>query len=222
MFPDMCSIYAQLDTKPNTSVQSHIPHHMQHQPSGHGQRSGSTDVPPLMKTQHSGSDVPVSPITVLMARSGVIGSDWQVSSEHSGDRHQLTSSPTNMFTGQSLSSGQDLNIHGSSTFSPQSHSSPSSTMFPPPVPSQSFPPPVSSLYTGGPYPQSTTSLSSRTVASGSPLTPHLPAPLSPANFAGGRMRLTDLAPTTTIHHVLSLFFDYIWPLTPCVHRPRLV
>ncbi|KAG8851029.1 hypothetical protein FRB96_009511 [Tulasnella sp. 330] len=31
--------------------------------------------------------------------------------------------------------------------------------------------------------------------------------------------LTNLAPTPTILHVLSLFFDFVWPLTPCIHRP---
>lgn len=32
--------------------------------------------------------------------------------------------------------------------------------------------------------------------------------------------LRTLASTSTILHVLSLFFDFVWPLTPCIHRPR--
>ncbi|KAG8897689.1 hypothetical protein FRB99_008002, partial [Tulasnella sp. 403] len=31
--------------------------------------------------------------------------------------------------------------------------------------------------------------------------------------------LTTLAPMPLIMHILSLFFDYVYPLTPCVHRP---
>ena len=32
--------------------------------------------------------------------------------------------------------------------------------------------------------------------------------------------LTTLAPMPLIMHIISLFFDFVYPLTPCVHKPR--
>ncbi|KAG8916397.1 hypothetical protein FRC01_003179, partial [Tulasnella sp. 417] len=73
-----------------------------------------------------------------------------------------------------------------------------------------------SHYSNVTYPYAA-SASSRTTLTTSPLTPNAPVPSSPAGTQP--YCLNNLAPTSTILHILSLFFDFVWPLTPCIHRP---
>lgn len=74
-----------------------------------------------------------------------------------------------------------------------------------------------SHYSNVTYPYAA-SASSRTTLTTSPLTPNAPVPSSPAGTQP--YCLNNYAPTSTILHILSLFFDFVWPLTPCIHRPR--
>ncbi|KIO27417.1 hypothetical protein M407DRAFT_7297 [Tulasnella calospora MUT 4182] len=298
-----------LDPKPTSSsaqVQgitspTLLSHHPQHR------NSLSTTTPPLNGNSHqppttangappSPNDVSVSPITMLMARSGVIGPDWNLdsphhphhpSSQHHQDHHAatrmnstgmvnvgasaglsppgaVTTSPT-MFTTHGVPANElpssagagpggagavGGGAAGATISSPTAYRSPprslstNTTTSAAGAPS-SAPPTASSFISQDPtavnpaltspassastqlkmypshysnvtYPYAA-SASSRTTLTTSPLTPNAPVPSSPAGTQP--YCLNNYAPTSTILHILSLFFDFVWPLTPCIHRP---
>ncbi|KAG8897890.1 hypothetical protein FRB99_007857, partial [Tulasnella sp. 403] len=218
----------------------------------------------------SSGDVSVSPIPVLMARSGVIGSDWNVPKSDASRERKVSS------TGPKISSGspQSTPLSTSSPTSLFSHTPLAPEMQPPFPPSTSpvtfsthrspparsmkgfgidrrasedvasnrtrsptnpsplfshfstsLPPPPRDIYsspssaTFAPY---AASASGSTLSASSPLTPSAPHPsVTPGmtNTSPNPYALSNLAPTHTILHILSLFFDFVWPLTPCIHRP---
>ena len=49
--------------------------------------------------------------------------------------------------------------------------------------------------------------------------PHVPPPLS---FWYRPRRLEEIAPRDTISLIIALFFDFVYPLTPCVHKPSFM
>ncbi|KZO93698.1 hypothetical protein CALVIDRAFT_485655 [Calocera viscosa TUFC12733] len=61
---------------------------------------------------------------------------------------------------------------------------------------------------------------------GSPIAPvgHHYMPLYPAlDYHFTRQhRIDDIAPRPQILHILSLFFEFVYPLTPCVHKPSFL
>ncbi|KAA1469785.1 hypothetical protein DENSPDRAFT_835451 [Dentipellis sp. KUC8613] len=46
-----------------------------------------------------------------------------------------------------------------------------------------------------------------------------PSGLPPLSYYYRPHRLEDIAPRDTIHLIIALFFDFVYPLTPCVHKP---
>ena len=56
-----------------------------------------------------------------------------------------------------------------------------------------------------------------------PTTTQLHAPsLPPLSYYVRPHRLEDVAPRETILLVISLFFDFVYPLTPCIHKPSFM
>ena len=55
---------------------------------------------------------------------------------------------------------------------------------------------------------------------------HLPVPppsaLPPLSYYYRPHRLEDVAPRDTIMLIINLFFDFVYPLTPCVHKPSFM
>lgn len=49
-----------------------------------------------------------------------------------------------------------------------------------------------------------------------------PGALPPLSYYYRPHRLEDVAPRETIMLVVSLFFDFVYPLTPCVHKPSFM
>ena len=50
-----------------------------------------------------------------------------------------------------------------------------------------------------------------------------PSPsLPPLNYFVRPHRLEDVAPRETILLIISLFFDFVYPLTPCIHKPSFM
>lgn len=54
--------------------------------------------------------------------------------------------------------------------------------------------------------------------------PPLPPPMAlpPLNYFVRPHRLEDVAPRETILLIISLFFDFVYPLTPCIHKPSFM
>jgi hypothetical protein len=58
-----------------------------------------------------------------------------------------------------------------------------------------------------------------------PFKPYQPPPptyLPPLNYYYRPHRLEDIAPREMILQIIQLFFDFVYPLTPCVHRPSFM
>jgi len=49
-----------------------------------------------------------------------------------------------------------------------------------------------------------------------------PSPLPPLSYYYRPHRLEDVAPRDTISLIIALFFDFVYPLTPCVHKPSFM
>ncbi|KAI9573545.1 fungal-specific transcription factor domain-containing protein [Boletus coccyginus] len=49
-----------------------------------------------------------------------------------------------------------------------------------------------------------------------------PTVIPPLSYYYRPHRLEDIAPRDTIHLIIALFFDFVYPLTPCVHRPSFM
>lgn len=49
-----------------------------------------------------------------------------------------------------------------------------------------------------------------------------PTVIPPLSYYYRPHRLEDTAPRDTIYLIIALFFDYVYPLTPCVHRPSFM
>ena len=54
------------------------------------------------------------------------------------------------------------------------------------------------------------------------LTVSSPVAIPPLAYYYRPHRLEDVAPRDTILHILALFFDFVYPLTPCIHRPSFM
>jgi hypothetical protein len=54
----------------------------------------------------------------------------------------------------------------------------------------------------------------------------VPAPISatvpPLSYYCRPRRLEEIAPRETISLIIGLFFDFVYPLTPCIHRPSFM
>jgi hypothetical protein len=58
-----------------------------------------------------------------------------------------------------------------------------------------------------------------------PFKPYQPPPptyLPPLNYYYRPHRLEDIAPRDMLLQIIQLFFDFVYPLTPCVHRPSFM
>ncbi|KAG6897549.1 hypothetical protein C0992_000332 [Termitomyces sp. T32_za158] len=52
---------------------------------------------------------------------------------------------------------------------------------------------------------------------------HQPQPsIPPLSFYYRPHRLEDIAPRDTISLIIALFFDFVYPLTPCIHKPSFM
>ncbi|KAJ7696030.1 fungal-specific transcription factor domain-containing protein [Mycena rosella] len=51
---------------------------------------------------------------------------------------------------------------------------------------------------------------------------HPPNVVPPLSFYYRPRRLDEIAPRDTISLILALFFDFVYPLTPCIHRPSFM
>lgn len=51
---------------------------------------------------------------------------------------------------------------------------------------------------------------------------HPPNAIPPLSFYYRPHRLEDIAPRDTISLIIALFFDFIYPLTPCIHKPSFM
>ncbi|KAF8208788.1 fungal-specific transcription factor domain-containing protein [Mycena galopus ATCC 62051] len=51
---------------------------------------------------------------------------------------------------------------------------------------------------------------------------HPPNVVPPLSFYYRPRRLDEIAPRDTISLIIALFFDFVYPLTPCVHRPSFM
>ncbi|KAJ7071845.1 fungal-specific transcription factor domain-containing protein [Mycena belliarum] len=54
------------------------------------------------------------------------------------------------------------------------------------------------------------------------LPPHPPNVVPPLSFYYRPRRLDEIAPRDTISLIIALFFDFVYPLTPCIHRPSFM
>lgn len=52
--------------------------------------------------------------------------------------------------------------------------------------------------------------------------PMNPPPIPPLSFYYRPHRLEEIAPRDTISLIIALFFDFVYPLTPCVHKPSFM
>ncbi|CAG8728910.1 13216_t:CDS:2, partial [Acaulospora colombiana] len=58
-----------------------------------------------------------------------------------------------------------------------------------------------------------------------PFKPYQPPPptyLPPLNYYYRPHRLEDIAPREMLLQIVQLFFDFVYPLTPCIHRPSFM
>ena len=58
-----------------------------------------------------------------------------------------------------------------------------------------------------------------------PFKPHQhppPSYLPPLNYYYRPHRLSDIAPREMLLQIVQLFFDFVYPLTPCIHRPSFM
>ncbi|KAF8895437.1 fungal-specific transcription factor domain-containing protein [Infundibulicybe gibba] len=51
---------------------------------------------------------------------------------------------------------------------------------------------------------------------------HPPTAIPPLSFYYRPHRLEEIAPRDTISLIIALFFDFVYPLTPCVHKPSFM
>ncbi|KAG6833428.1 hypothetical protein H0H87_006794 [Tephrocybe sp. NHM501043] len=51
---------------------------------------------------------------------------------------------------------------------------------------------------------------------------HPPNVIPPLSFYYRPHRLEDIAPRDTISLIIALFFDFVYPLTPCIHKPSFM
>ncbi|KAG6813585.1 hypothetical protein H0H92_009629 [Tricholoma furcatifolium] len=51
---------------------------------------------------------------------------------------------------------------------------------------------------------------------------HQPNVIPPLSFYYRPHRLEDIAPRDTISLIIALFFDFVYPLTPCIHKPSFM
>ncbi|KAJ7707115.1 fungal-specific transcription factor domain-containing protein [Mycena metata] len=51
---------------------------------------------------------------------------------------------------------------------------------------------------------------------------HPPNVVPPLSFYYRPRRLDEIAPRDTISLIIALFFDFVYPLTPCIHRPSFM
>ncbi|KAG5646535.1 hypothetical protein DXG03_003302 [Asterophora parasitica] len=54
------------------------------------------------------------------------------------------------------------------------------------------------------------------------LPPHPPNVVPPLSFYCRPRRLEEIAPRDTISLIIALFFDFVYPLTPCIHKPSFM
>jgi hypothetical protein len=47
-------------------------------------------------------------------------------------------------------------------------------------------------------------------------------PIPPLSYCYRPHRLEDVAPRDTISLIIALFFDFVYPLTPCIHKPSFM
>ena len=53
-----------------------------------------------------------------------------------------------------------------------------------------------------------------------PLLP--PTSIPPLSYYHRPRSLDDIAPRECISHIIALFFDFVYPLTPCIHKPSFM
>lgn len=51
---------------------------------------------------------------------------------------------------------------------------------------------------------------------------HPPNPTPPLSYHYRPHRLEEIAPRDTISLIIALFFDFVYPLTPCIHKPSFM
>ncbi|KAJ3937594.1 MAG: fungal-specific transcription factor domain-containing protein [Lentinula lateritia] len=51
---------------------------------------------------------------------------------------------------------------------------------------------------------------------------HSPSTIPPLSYYYRPHRLEEIAPRDTIYLIIALFFDFVYPLTPCVHKPSFM
>lgn len=51
---------------------------------------------------------------------------------------------------------------------------------------------------------------------------HPPNAIPPLSFYYRPHRLEEIAPRDTISLIIALFFDFVYPLTPCIHKPSFM
>ncbi|KAE9394901.1 hypothetical protein BT96DRAFT_886204 [Gymnopus androsaceus JB14] len=51
---------------------------------------------------------------------------------------------------------------------------------------------------------------------------HSPSSIPPLSYYYRPHRLEEIAPRDTIYLIIALFFDFVYPLTPCVHKPSFM
>ncbi|KIL67868.1 hypothetical protein M378DRAFT_73055 [Amanita muscaria Koide BX008] len=54
------------------------------------------------------------------------------------------------------------------------------------------------------------------------LPPHPPNVIPPLSYYCRPHRLEDIAPRDTILLIIALFFDFVYPVTPCIHKPSFM
>ncbi|KAF7299146.1 Quinate utilization pathway activator [Mycena indigotica] len=54
------------------------------------------------------------------------------------------------------------------------------------------------------------------------LPPHPPNIVPPLSYYYRPRRLDEIAPRDTISLIIALFFDFVYPLTPCIHKPSFM
>jgi hypothetical protein len=55
-----------------------------------------------------------------------------------------------------------------------------------------------------------------------PLPVLLPSVIPPLSYYYRPHRLEDIAPRDSISLIIALFFDFVYPLTPCIHKPSFM
>lgn len=111
------------------------------------------------------------------------------------------------------------------TLSTTSNGAPPSTIAPPTLDTSPF---AHSAYTNGTSSANGQVYQSWTSPPGTiqyPFKPYQPPPptyLPPLNYYYRPHRLEDIAPREMLLQIIQLFFDFVYPLTPCVHRPSFM